>query len=419
MEKILNNLNIKELRCICDFWKLANRGTKADRLIIIRQEIVKRFPEENPDVFDLAGILEEAEEAQQATNEHNKERIDNISSMLEQIMSQISPQRNHTPVSGIPPVPGIPAQNANQHVPRNDFQQRLDAPLQQGPTAPLPLALNHQEPSTSKFKLPPFWKNEPELWFDTIEESFRAHNIFNHQLRFHKILESLEQSIISHIANVIRSSSCDDKYTEAKRQLISIFKTTEEKKFRRLLEEIELGDRKPSTLYREMSELACNNITDEMLVNLWIKKLPQSISQQVQALRLVIQPSDILSAADTLFDNAPVGINEIRHKNLPEEDKKSDMQKMSENFLKLQNQIQGQCDKMQEQIENFISHSNTDRSRLRENSSRRFSRQRSNSRNSSNGVKNPLCFYHKKFGSSAFKCRKPCSMEGQIDSKNE
>uniref|UniRef100_A0A1I8PZX3 Uncharacterized protein n=1 Tax=Stomoxys calcitrans TaxID=35570 RepID=A0A1I8PZX3_STOCA len=50
---------------------------------------------------------------------------------------------------------------------------------------------------------------------------------------------------------------------------------SEEKRLKRLLRETELGDKKPSTILREMICLASGEVSDEFLKSLWMQRLPK------------------------------------------------------------------------------------------------------------------------------------------------
>ncbi|GFY72531.1 uncharacterized protein TNIN_19881 [Trichonephila inaurata madagascariensis] len=66
---------------------------------------------------------------------------------------------------------------------------------------------------------------------------------------------------------------------------------TEESRLKKLLTEMELGDRRPSDLLRQMKSLAGSSISDELIKSLWLQRLPQ----QTQA---------ILSTSKDILNNA-------------------------------------------------------------------------------------------------------------------
>lgn len=58
---------------------------------------------------------------------------------------------------------------------------------------------------------------------------------------------------------------------------MTIFSESSERKLRKLLSDISLGDRKPSILLNEMTRLGGTSVSKEMLKTLWLQHLPTQI----------------------------------------------------------------------------------------------------------------------------------------------
>lgn len=142
----------------------------------------------------------------------------------------------------------------------------------------------------SQRQLPPFWDDKPELWFYQIEAQFRNEKIRNASTKFDKLIGDLDRKYIDTIIDIIKDESITDKYTAAKNRLLSIYVESSDKQIRRLLTGIELGDSRPSQLYRKMSSLAGSDISQKVLKTLWMEKLPESIKS---ALVIVDDDKDI------------------------------------------------------------------------------------------------------------------------------
>ncbi|KAK5648059.1 hypothetical protein RI129_002951 [Pyrocoelia pectoralis] len=169
---------------------------------------------------------------------------------------------------------------------------------------------------------------------------------------------------------------------------------SEETKFKKLLNEMQLGDRRPSQLLREMKTLATNRVTDDFLKTLWLQRLPQ------QAQMILSASADDLSRLSVMADricevasSAPI-INCIS----PEVKDISDDQNQ---LIELKSQITELSIAIEElrhqrgrtQFQKFIKGRNFARSKSRDN--RRF------------------CWYHTNFGAAAHRCQQPCSYKSQ------
>ncbi|KAK2577596.1 hypothetical protein KPH14_012707 [Odynerus spinipes] len=132
-----------------------------------------------------------------------------------------------------------------------------------------------QEISAADFRhvcLPLFWKSKPKLWFVQLESEFSNYGIRSDERKYSAIIRHLDENTM-----------------------------TTEKQLRTLLSSIELGDKKPSYLLREMQSLAGENATEGLLRTLWLQRLPT----RVQELLLILEDTDLgklAECADKLHD---------------------------------------------------------------------------------------------------------------------
>ncbi|XP_075150966.1 uncharacterized protein LOC142225077 [Haematobia irritans] len=143
----------------------------------------------------------------------------------------------------------------------------------------------------------------------------------------------------------------------------------EEKRLRQHLENVSIGDKKPSALLREMRELSCGKISEELLRTLWIQRLPSTTKAILSVSEDIIEKLALM--ADKIYDQS----DSVASVSLCTE---------ADRLSCLEKQIQ-------------------DRQRRTQRYSRSSSRNRNKSFTSS-----ALCWYHKKFGAQATKCRSPC-----------
>ncbi|GBL95501.1 hypothetical protein AVEN_96104-1 [Araneus ventricosus] len=68
-------------------------------------------------------------------------------------------------------------------------------------------------------------------------------------------------------------------YDTLKTRILSHFSQSQSTKLRVVLQDLQLGDGKTSRLLQEMRNLAAGNIVDDVLMSIWMQRLPTSIQQ--------------------------------------------------------------------------------------------------------------------------------------------
>ncbi|KAK2578405.1 hypothetical protein KPH14_012737 [Odynerus spinipes] len=110
-------------------------------------------------------------------------------------------------------------------------------------------------------KLAPFWKNEPKLWFIMLEREFAAYGVRSDAVKCSAVVRHLDTATMKVVADVISASAGSGSYNEIKEALITRLAASEETQLRQLLTGLELQDKKPSDLLREMRLLAGNSVS--------------------------------------------------------------------------------------------------------------------------------------------------------------
>ncbi|KOC65240.1 hypothetical protein WH47_09819, partial [Habropoda laboriosa] len=126
-------------------------------------------------------------------------------------------------------------------------------------------------------KLSLFWVDKPEIWFYQVEAQFHICNITQEDTKFNYLVAQLEPKYIENIWDIINGNR-SNKYTSAKQRLLSIFKESENKRIKRLITGMELGDMKSTQLLRKMRSLGdTDDISDKVLRTLWLEKMPNHV----------------------------------------------------------------------------------------------------------------------------------------------
>ncbi|GBM73414.1 hypothetical protein AVEN_143083-1 [Araneus ventricosus] len=249
-------------------------------------------------------------------------------------------------------------------------------------------AVSHSEVSRFAVKVPPFWRENPAIWFSQLESQFVTSGIVQDSTKYHTVVASVETEILSQVSDIITSPPNNDMYKTLKDRLINIFSDSEERRLKKLLQDVELGDKRPSTLLREMQDLAGNRVGDELLRSLWLQRLPT----QMQA--ILTTSSDDLNKLSLMADKiadvtsgSEICSNHVKTK-VPETSTPNDC---------ISN-LQAQISELSLKIDRM--------SQFRR--SRGMSR-RNNYRARSASRKDQMCWYHFRFRENAKKCVPPCS----------
>jgi hypothetical protein len=251
-------------------------------------------------------------------------------------------------------------------------------------------------------KIPPFWSNDPETWFISVESSFRVARISDDTTKFHTIVANADTSILTHIKDIIRNPPAEGKYDTLKKRLLNSFETSQDARLRQPLKGQVLGDKKPSHFLQELKNLAGDQCTDNILKTLFVEQLPENYRVILATIdepdlnrfaAIADKIADSMSLNSALVPVSSLQSNDVSAVSNPRNNNKADpfddktVDRLAQKILaKL----------------NLSKHGARSRSKSR---SSRSSRNRSKSRDD----ESKECFYHSRFGSKARKCQKPCS----------
>ncbi|XP_070158016.1 uncharacterized protein [Polyergus mexicanus] len=143
-------------------------------------------------------------------------------------------------------------------------------------------------------KLPNFWYKQPKLWFVQLESEFLVFRIRSDDVKYSSVIRHLDEQALLAIAELIENPPEKDKYLHVKNISINRFTDSEEKRLRQLLAGVELNDKKPSDLLREIKQLAGGAISENVLYSIWLQRLPS----QVQAILAVVEDCPLIKLAE-------------------------------------------------------------------------------------------------------------------------
>lgn len=71
-------------------------------------------------------------------------------------------------------------------------------------------------------RLPPFWKNEPEIWFMQVEAAFGTARITREETKYQYLVANLDTSVLPFVADILRNPPTNGKYEKIKKRILSL-----------------------------------------------------------------------------------------------------------------------------------------------------------------------------------------------------
>ncbi|CAH4028160.1 unnamed protein product [Pieris brassicae] len=245
-------------------------------------------------------------------------------------------------------------------------------------------------------KVPPFWPDEPVLWFAQIESQFTLANITADTTKYNYVVSNLDYKYVSEIKDIIKNPPTTDKYISLKTELISRLSSSQEQRVRQLLTHEDIGDRKPSQFIRHLQNLAGPEIPDDFIRSIWSSRLPTNIQVIIAS-----QPKSSLDSLASLADAVTDVMCQphINHVASPHDE----IKELRNCVAELTKQVAA------------LSTSTSRRPRSRSGQRAYESRRRSHSHGRSRDVSTSgVCWYHRTFKENATKCRAPCTSRYHI-----
>lgn len=255
----------------------------------------------------------------------------------------------------------------------------------------------------TKIQLPTFIKERPDLWFLLVETEFKSANIRSDITKYSAVLKALDVETLTQITDVLTNPPESNAFEHLKETLVKRLSASREKQLQKLLSEIELGDKKPSQLLREMRDLAANEISDSVLQSLWLNCMPINIKPML-IFSNNIELTSLSELADKLLEatskNHLMAIQQQQHANNLTQISPPTVAAVSNNTSP-HNEINKAIISQLAELTQRIAHLET---QVKKN------RYRSRTRSP---TPNNICYYHRRFGDKATKCTTPCSFTTQ------
>ncbi|XP_076235099.1 uncharacterized protein LOC143179672 [Calliopsis andreniformis] len=259
------------------------------------------------------------------------------------------------------------------------------------------------EPSVSAAilqKLPPFWKENPTLWFAQVEATFQLARITTDDTKYRYIITHLDHTVLPFIADVLTSPPATGKFEEIKRRIINTFDESPESKLRRLLRGSELGDEKPSHFLQRLRNLAGGQVGETVLRSLFLEQLPENV-RSIIAISDTADLQRFALLADKVVKMSAPRVAAVETPNMAPSDRVSALE---EKMAKLVDMVETLSMRQSRQADA------RPRASWRRRSSSREGRPPFRSR--SHEGRGGLCHYHRRFAERAHRCVIPCGWTG-------
>ncbi|KYN07867.1 hypothetical protein ALC62_01158 [Cyphomyrmex costatus] len=124
--------------------------------------------------------------------------------------------------------------------------------------------------------LPPFYKQNPRLWFAQVELAFMNNNTSDVS-KFRQLAAQLSGEVLDSVSDIILAPPRDGKYDAIKKRIVTAYDERDERRLRRLLRGNEMGDEKPTAYLHRLRNLATGQCSEPVLRSLFVEQLPDQI----------------------------------------------------------------------------------------------------------------------------------------------
>ena len=264
--------------------------------------------------------------------------------------------------------------------------------------------VQHPELSRIAWRAPVFWKPDIELWFFQVESSFKTAGITSEHTKFHAVVSVLDAEVLSYVRDLVIIPPPEEPYTTLKKRICLQFTQSETSRLRTLLQDMYLGDKRPSQLLHEMKSLSGKQASCDFLRTLWLQRLPVSMQQILTISSGSLE--ELALIADKIGE-----VSECRSEAAVSQISDSNREVANAGNSSELGMLKAQIQALQTSVD-----------RLARSQGREFhDRPRRSSRSASNGnaQEQPCCFYHYRFRDRARKCIQPCRYYAQFQSRSE
>lgn len=253
---------------------------------------------------------------------------------------------------------------------------------------------NSEQISVTKIglKIPPIWKSHIALWVKQCEVAFEVSNIVKDETKFAHLIANIDSETLTHVSDIVLNPPAQDKFLALKNRLISEFQDSESQQIKKLLSEIQLGDKKPTLLLRQMRDLATDKVSEDFLKNIWLQRLPTNIQAILSTSNEKL--TQLAELADKIHEINPAYQSNVYAT--------SHSHQQNTDIFSAINALNKQIEDLTKQVGRLSRDQNQKSPGFR-------ARSKSRERNFQDKNKSDICYFHRRFKDEARKCVAPCN----------
>ncbi len=268
------------------------------------------------------------------------------------------------------------------------------------------------QPKITKFEMPQFTPDDVALWWKQIEARLELANIVDEQSRFKHITAGLPPEVVCKVSDLLFTPPVNDPYQALRERILKEYELSDSAKIHTLLEGCLLGDKKPTTLLREMRKLAQNRVADDTLRELFFRRLPATITDVFRTTG-VTDLDKAATAADQVLERPWSAINSINHTRSDSQPIPTQQSAPSgSELVPLFSQMAAQIATLTKAVDQLTQQQHfPSRERSRSRGPERRDRPRASTPRRTQPPRHTQfteCYYHHKFGNEARKCEWWC-----------
>ncbi|XP_075553529.1 uncharacterized protein LOC142586161 [Dermacentor variabilis] len=103
--------------------------------------------------------------------------------------------------------------------------------------------------------LPPFWPQNPQVWFHQIEAQFRLYRITSETTRYYHVTSVVPAEVASELSDVLSGPKGATPHEHLKTKVLERFAPSERTHLQQHLAGEDLGDQPPFQMLRRMRQL--------------------------------------------------------------------------------------------------------------------------------------------------------------------
>lgn len=154
--------------------------------------------------------------------------------------------------------------------------------------------------ASARVRVPPLEPENVLQWFSLLERQFELSCITDDKLKFDTTIKSIGCQYPNLVADIVYDPQETGRYERLKSELIKQLTNRDALKVWKLLQDQKIENRTPSQFYNELKRLATTFISDDLILILWISRLPTNVQQTIEVAKEIRDVNALTEMADRI-----------------------------------------------------------------------------------------------------------------------